>query len=310
MRFAVIDTTCKSFERSFINEYFSDNNVPIKNYSEFPPENAPAEGSYDECIYIVNAEGGFLNHQYRFIENNKSISRFLVLIWDREGLSDEERQIILDDFLSKVKKFSVDVSALFFDQKSFYEIIQKGMLIVSAKRSFNVLITSRKNFVGKRTAKELFEKKYPEMNFSICPPKELEEKSRFAQKIIIIGCEKMDFSIPVPKIFSGEIVLILNKLDESPSKALKAEKTKKEIISVLNNNGWNISSEHKAFFFASLKYEAIHEKLSENAFSLKLNKDFYMWDEYGLPCKSDNYTDENVLNFIKKISISDIIFNH
>ena len=131
--------------------------------------------------------------------------------------------------------------------------------------------------------------------------------SKYAEHIIVIGKEVSDFILSCPDDIFHKLTIFYNKVDESPISLVRFKKIKREIISLLNSNGWNLPLDFNRFYMGSIKYDMFYEKLQSEEVDTNdfiMSNSYYMWDKYGLPCPRNKYNSETIINFLKEIYVA------
>lgn len=310
MSFAIIDQNCSYIDIEPIKKLLQKEKVTIceqqggqELHKLIPPKNTVG-------IYLSHISDVALKHQCDLIRNTKRVTQWLIVIVDSQNSSSTVRKVAVSEFRQKLAKSGKDIRIICDDTKNISEQLLKELDMLKWLQSNIVLITSAKKHVGRKTTANLLSDIHPEYHFEVCDLKDLPHKKEYARRIIIVGTSPDDFAVPGIKSVQHKLTLIYNKIDRAPIKIILARNEKKAVIHAMNKQNWDIPFEFSQFYMCSMEYEKMYRDLNSSHSDLdelRLNREFVMWDKYGLPCTEEEYNSENINSFLAEISVVDRI---
>ena len=310
MGFAIIDHNCTFIDIEPIKKVLKENSFSIceQQIGQELGELVPPKSNMG--IYVSSISDIALKRQCDMIRNAKDVEQWLILIVDTENSGKKVREIAVSSFRQKLANTKKDLTVICDDVQNIASQIPDEIEKLRWLQSNIVLITSARKHVGRKTTADVLAELNPEYHFEVCDLKDLPQKKEYARRIVIIGAEPKDFAVPVIDGARYKLTLIYNKIDCAPIKAIHSQREKEAVIRVLNENNWDLPVSFKEFYMCSMKYELLFRALSSSASSadeLRLNREFAMWDKYGLPCGAEQYTSENICRFLEEVCIADEI---
>lgn len=304
MSLAIIDPSCRYLDLGDIYSYLSKNNIPHIDADLF--DTCAAD---PRCIYFINASDAGLGRHIELIKNAKDTSQWLIVLIDT-GSSSAALERGKRDLKMSLHSVDKDISIIGGDIGSLPGLIADGLNKLDRKKSNIILLTSAKSSVGRSAAARSLAKLYPNKTFEICNAADFEDKSQYANHIIVIGNDISDFLLPCPKDVDvlKNVTILFNKIDTAPIHAVNMQKTRRTILGEMNKLGWNLPESFSGFFMGSMLYDLLYAEMTaaEKSYNdFRLSEKYYMWDKYGLPCQSSDYSEESVLSFLKDIYVSD-----
>lgn len=308
MSFAVVDENCKYIELDGILTELKKKDIPSFDKTSDKFTDLLKDTDRTRCIYFIKMEDSGLKYQIDFIKNSDKVMQWLVVLVDAEYVSEHKKNVAVSNFRTNIGKFDKDVSVICCTTEQMAERIDSELQTLNRKKSNVVLIASVNSFVGRETTKQVLKCIYPNMLIDAeCDINDFKEKNKYAKHIVIVGNEIKDFILPCPDDSLHRVTLLYNKVDEAPINLVYFQKTQRAVISEMNKNGWDLPLDFKRFFVGSMLYDVFYQNLQSGERTVdefKMNTNYYMWDKYGLPCPKEQYTQDNISNFLRGLFIA------
>lgn len=301
MSFAFFDKSCKYLDLKILTDYLVRNNIPTyESLSDIAADKT-------RCLYFIGMEDSGLKHQFEFIRNLDGINQWLIILLDSGNSFEHLRNIALTNFRTNLGKTAKDISVICDTPENVTKRLNNDLLNLDIKKQDIVLLASAKDFTGRKTTAFALNQLYPDKAYTICGKHDFLEKSRYAKHIIIVGNETSDFLLPCPEDIQHRVTVFYNKADESPANAVHFKKTKREILTAMKLNGWDLPLTFDNFFIGSIHYDLFYREFvsgEKDINEFKMNINYYMWDKYGLPCPQKDYTTEKISDFLHNLYVT------
>lgn len=307
MIFAVFDDNCKHINCKEIIDYLNQREVmQFDLYSDSLKKhiNTIEEAS---CIFFMRMDDSGLKHQIDFLKQTDVINQWIIVLIDTNNSLEHFKKIAISNFRLNLENNHKDTIVICDNFTSIINKLDEEIKFLEKKKNNTVLLVSSKGFTGRKTTACVLKKLYPFLHFEICDENDIIVNSKYAEHIIVIGKEVSDFILSCPDDIFHKLTIFYNKVDESPISLVRFKKIKREIISLLNSNGWNLPLDFNRFYMGSIKYDMFYEKLQSEEVDTNdfiMSNSYYMWDKYGLPCPRNKYNSETIINFLKEIYVA------
>ena len=299
---AIIDQSCKNFDLSLVTSFLEERQIPVSAVmDENPLETILDDSPYSRILYFVSLDSGAQKYQLDFVRKAKSVRQWLIVLTGEKSFSTDRT---IQYWQSKSSGLGAFVKVIFIEPGTVGELVRSMDILIESKIN-SCVIASNKSSVGRKTFAMLLANKIPDYTFCVCNYEDYCEQAPKAGAIFIIGTQSNDFLLPPPDDGFNRVTLILNKIDESPVSLVRAEETKHEILKAMNHFGWNIPDSFSRFHITSLKYESFNSEIRDGKLdcgSLKLNTEFLLWDDFGLPQPRAGYSEHAITNFLGKFN--------
>ena len=252
-------------------------------------ENNPISELKTECvIYIAVMSHGCLGYQKKFFERHRDIPLWCVLLLNQ----DETTRNILDECFRSdgLRRQIITITP----QTDWEALSLKLSKLVNTDPRM-ALIHSLKPGCGKKTLAKLLSIDLPDWRFITSDGSSTIHQTN-AGKLIIAGESLSDLqAVNIPEDI--EPFYVLTKPDCSVQDYLARNELHNKIMEMgITPSVWTESSAKQHCFYVSPLYEGWRR-----SGTVPLHDErFIMWDRFGLPCKSDEYTDENIQAFISQ----------
>ncbi len=307
MNFVVIDSDSK-LRSQFKNEeelkkllgdtkckvYYLENSKLSK--SEYKLSSAFDVHEFDRLIFITSFPSGIMSYHRKLFINNSEFKKLTITIVNTE---DEVYQ----------EQIVNELDSILADEKVLYNILLDSCDTMSltakeCKKKVNtqklLTVVSKKRNLAKMTA-EIFGKLLSkwQVNFTDNPDDEIYDDSNL---VLLVGEQTEDFNFKAPKSGMGKYLVWynVNKLGYDDAYLSDIKYSIKECLLDL---GWNIHY-NCDIYLSNIIYEDISVNILTKTCSISSlvgNKNFVMWDRFGLPLTNSQQDDSEILGFINRI---------
>lgn len=283
-------------ENSLNSEGFNNKETKVFKIRDFENQNenitSPSKG-----IIITGNSGGWQKYHSDFVLSNSDITHWVVIVIGelKKRVMESAKSEIQENFEKNKRYFEI----IFVDSNDDLTEKLKETLEKKTKGVKSCLVLAKDVEFAKEICELLsFRLKDWEVNPCLTPESPDYE---LLDAVLVAGNSPEEMQFPAPdcpiayKMFYINVPLYIDDM----CKILMI----KDMGKLCNKNGWNISdyidiTRISDFYYESLLVKLLKEEISTVSL---VTADFSMWDSYGLPVKSEEYTDENIKAFIEKV---------
>ena len=267
----------------------------------------PDLGERNRVYYILSLTAGGLQYQYELLKKNSSVAQWILLIR-------QNQRAPIWAFERQLESLKSSIHMIRTVGKSDSQI-KEELRSIALIRERSCLVYSKRSGIGKKTAVELLQKKLcPDWEFEICegPEEKFRECCAGMSRVLIMGCSIQDFSLSKPEQMKTPPIFLYHRCDEQVQTCLRPDILWERIRDVLSAREWEFSSHYSDFYVGSAPYEnwALEMEAGGGVHSLALSDSFVMWDNFGLPLLREQYTDQNIRDFLSDFHSFRDIRNH
>ena len=263
----------------------------------------------ERCIYVTDCASGVSGMDIAPVLEITGVSSWLIVICGmkgRRGLA--EFSVLRDTWELKVGLLEASVSIIADDgncRESIRKWIQRECEMGDHGRI--CLLASSRERVGRSYLRKCLEKQPASKGWQF-EEKLIQDKDYIsirdaASRVVFIGSELNDFTIPYYDGGLRKSIFFLNKCDVQPVCFDDAAGARKSILEILRNDGWDLSDvQSRQIYIGSALYGSFYAGLQSKSLSfqnLLAREDFAMWDEYLLPAARETYSLEQVMTFLR-----------
>ncbi len=313
MSFSIIDKNCVSMPLEELIGALESQGIEANRQDDLLTlaEMVPDSGN-EAGIYITSATDVAMKRQTNLILKSKAVRQWLIVLVDNGNLNQRERKVAIETFRLKLAGTDKDVLIICGDVKEVAQQLPPAIARLKRLSVNLVLITAAHSGVGRSRLAGILGKRYPDMLFEVCDGASLAEKSEEARYIIVTGKQPEHFMVPAPPDSAHRVTLLCDAADDSPVSYINSDRAKAEVLNAMGKTGWNLSMSFPRFFMFSARYEEFYQEAKTGVCGyeeLLRNRSFVMWNQYGLPCLHEEYTSDNIRDFLKAVCVTDRLFS-
>lgn len=246
----------------------------------------------DTVVFLTDMSAGVLGYHSRFIKNcADKVSQWIVILFN-------EDEVVYGHLYNALSETGARFEIIVTDSLN-NDIIERLGNTSTINRK-KILIWSFYPQRGKKTIAEILGKFLPsDYSFEITEGGTPEEgiANSDAANVIIVGKSNEEFRVPVPE--GIQPVYIKTYADTNVQLYLKKDRLNPEIMKILPSHlNWTAEKAAEQIYFISTVYELWRC----NGINPRLNNDFIMWDEFGLPILTEKLTDDEITQFLSQFN--------
>lgn len=290
MNVILVDSDCKAFfpEIESVKQAIGDPQCEVYDLLD---GQIPQLGSGCRCVLLTAMYSGIKKYHRDLIEKNPQVRCWTICI---VNVSYKSEQVQLLE----------TIDAMLADIKTQYQVVfeKSDELKKTAEICASPVRMQKLCLVVSRNAElagQCCEVIAPWLkDWELEPVSEKPEKCyEFADVILAVGSKAEDFVLPAPRSAMGKTYVWV----QQPERNLNG--LKQDIYNKLLDQGWNIKSAAN-IYSSQLALEAYAWRVESHqvsAASLSNDADFVIWDVYGLPVPTKEYTDAVIREFLDRL---------
>lgn len=248
-------------------------------------------------ILITRLNSGWLQYHISLLRENPMITHWIVaVLWSGKQA---EKEITCRQLLSAVKDEDY-YCEIIFENSDGWEAIKEAVKRPIKTNKSCVVIS--KNVSLARDAAELLQVYLKE--WAVRPVDDAKENDfSYEDAVLVVGCNCDELLLPPPQKGARKRSFWLDEPFFLESEARRS--VVNEIGEMMNGLGWDIFDYQNITYMSSIEHEKAlveiyREEITPTA--LKLDDDFVMWDDYGLPVPLSKMNDEDIQLFLESSS--------
>ena len=250
-------------------------------------------GEHERAYYFLSLSAGGMKYQTDLVLNNEGISQWVLLI------TSPVRTWGLKNTLSGFQA-SLKIKTVYGLTNEEISSLIDSVPVMHTKKC---LIYSKRSAAGKKTTVSFWKKHCrPDWEFETCEGQEeiLHSKCSGSPKVIIMGNSLQDFSLQKPDFLEAEPVFLFSQYDRNVQNCIDTEELWGSVRAVLREREWVFPERYDKFYVSSALYEewSVSSRKPQDFRQMNLVEGFVMWDSYGLPRLREDYTAENIAEFL------------
>ncbi len=298
--------TTEEEEMNRIKEYArnADGNVRVLGLLD------PAVDAPKRCIYVTHCSSGISQMDLSPVLEIKGVSSWLIVIC---GMTNKRSAAgfpaLRDTWEQKTDFLEASIKVIPDDENcrdAIWEWMQSEIMIGDHERI--CLLASSRRQSGRSLLRKCLEKIPESIGWQfeerLIQDDDYASIRDAAARVVFIGSELNDFTLPYYDGGLRKSVFFLNKCDVQPLCFRDAAGARQSILELLRDYGWDLSvGQTERIFIGSVLYGGFYLDLQYQSLLLQdllARDDFAMWDEYLLPAARETYSSGHVMAFLKQ----------
>lgn len=252
------------------------------------------DAEYCRGILITCLDSGWLQYHMKLLRENPMITHWIVaVLWNGQQTMKDAIYRQLQSVLEKEDYYCEIIFESSDGWEAIREVVERP---IKTKKSCTVI---SKNIALAQEAATLLQ---AYMDDWTVHPIDDEQKNDFSYEdaVFVVGYSRDELLIPPPQKGARKRVFWVDEpffLENEERYSIVDE-----IGEMMNGLGWNILDYQNITYMSSIEHEkALIEIYQENItpIALKLDDEFVMWDDYGLPIPLSGMDNENIQLFLE-----------
>ena len=289
MNVILIDADCKKnyLDEMKLREILNDSGCQI---FYLAPNSFPKLESGCRCVLLTAMSGGLKKYHRDLIFDNMQVRQWVISI---VGISFKSEQTQLMDSINTVLAERKVSYTIYFEDLDKLEATKA----VCGKRvdpqKLCVLVSRNETLLDKFS--HVVKKMLDEWRLV----KILDGSNDYyeqADVILAIGEKEEDFVLKAPQYGMGRTYVWVENKNES------VQAYQRMAYNILTEQGWSLR-ENRNIFCGQLDLEEWNRKLENGETSFLVlcgSEDFVLWDDYGLPMRNCDYTEDKIHSFLRR----------
>lgn len=290
MNVVIIDSDCKKHfpEEETVKALLLDRECQVYYLT---PAQLPQVEAGCRCVLLSAMNSGLKKYHRDLIMNNPQVRCWVISIVDVPFKSEQSQ--LVDSISTTLAEGKVPYSILFDDAKTLTDTAAVCAKPVNPRKT--CLVVSENSPLAEQCCQVLAPRLdgWDVVHISDEP----EEHYDGADVILAVGSTKGDFRLPAPKYGMGRMYAWVE------SKGKDDGDGRRMAYETLADQGWSLSSIGNTYT-SSLDLESYAWQVDSrevSASTLSNDDNFVIWDAYGLPLRSRDYSDEVIREFLDRL---------
>lgn len=275
----------------------------------------PATQMPKRCIYVTDRSSGISRMDLAPVLEITEVESWLIVICGIKGKrSLAGFSVLRDTWEQNVGDLEASVSVIADDENCRKNILKWMQREIGMGDHGRIcLLAASRGRVGRSLLRACLEK-FPESREWQFEERLIQDSDYSsirdgAARVVFVGSELNDFAIPYYDGGFRKSIFFLNKCDVQPVCYKDADGTRRIIMEILQDNGWDLSEEQFGqIHIGSASYADLYldpKNWSALCSNFIAQEDFAMWDEDLLPACRNEYSLARVTAFMKRYDCMD-----